>query len=944
LADAAAQLIARAERILEYTPSTFPEGTDHTSRHTHVVDEIARMVLPDGFLARLSDHELYFLALACHYHDLAMAGTVEDDKTQGTRDQVRRGHHIQIAPILRDQWKALGFENERTADILGEICQGHRPRKNSDGEANWDDLPEEEILQPGVTVRVRLLGSLIYAVDELHIGGDRAPKLAEEWRDIPDEESRRHWRRHQAISGPARARSSGSIRFRVKSFTAGFEENLRTHVLRKALLAYRDLRRQAQTSGIVESLPAVEIDWDRREFWRALLPLVCSDMGPRSNDAIIELMIGEFQSQWKDHTGLDDLCAELGNSDTDLRSGARLCVEDAIAVGDLVADAGQLGGYLLCTDAKTSEALLSRMREADKLDRLVLGRYQVLREDRLFASEFGRKYVAGCIFPVVANSYSVPLTQRPPDDPVRVVLESCPTAARLVRQYGPPPSNLVKEPLLVHGVITGALLDLYAEPERLLDGALRRALRLLAGNDSIVEPSLRFLEELALIGGFTNEQVRDAQRLSEAGLKIVEDSLPLADNKVEVTINQTMPYGAKPEMHLNRLLLASMRARARIFLASTADHKLAVSMRPEPTVPGPQGDDFVLEIGPAPALPESRLRLPARLDIDNGDGTIRFRLRQFSATEPTPCPLVVTLPLRSPERAGDGGDFRLTAVIHWPELTIGDLHLLVAANDLFQRTDARVDVVSDSDGALLLGLTAHGRVPPFRLGAFNAAVIAGLGGLDPVVPAPLFVPSQEISRLGSLSPSERHEAWQQFRGNPPGGRHRVSSIYLRMATDGGHVIEERFLGFFSFDFFPAPAIESNAVWSAENFRNAWDAAALDFVIQGFFEDDVHVLSQALLEWLRARKGEFPFRLEPNTVTSPVTRSALAIRLLRARDRVWHVDRPIIFEFRPVNRREAYRLEAVYWRSVNDERRAALADEIYSRLEGPPLASDGHSSA
>jgi hypothetical protein len=42
---------------------------------------------------------------------------------------------------------------------------------------------------------------------------------------------------------------------------------------------------------------------------------------------------------------------------------------------------------------------------------------------------------------------------------------------------------------------------------------------------------------------------------------------------------------------------------------------------------------------------------------------------------------------------------------------------------------------------------------------------------------------------------------------------------------------------------------------------------------------------------------------------------------------------VVFELRPISRQEAYGLEADYWRSVNDTRRAELAEEIRARLDG-----------
>src|SRR5207248_10938979 len=116
----------------------------------------------------------------------------------------------------------------------------------------------------------------------------------------------------------------------------------------------------------------------------------------------------------------------------------------------------------------------------------------------------------------VGRSYSLPLATRPESDPARTVLELCPSAARLVLQFRPPPSNLAKEGLLNLAALTGAFYDLHADPNRLLDRRLRVAVRALAGSDPSTASALRLLEEMALLGGFTGEQVRDAYNLSEA--------------------------------------------------------------------------------------------------------------------------------------------------------------------------------------------------------------------------------------------------------------------------------------------------------------------------------------------------------------------------------------------------------------------------------------------
>ena len=229
------------------------------------------MLLSDAFIATINDHELYFLALACHYHDLAMAGTEADDQTVEGRDQVRRDHAIRIGQIVCKRWAELGFENPREAEVLGEVCRGHRPHRNAEGEVDWEDIDAHAILGVGVCVRLRLLSAMVYAADELHLGADRAPERIERWREIKEEEARRHWRRHQATHGPASPRP-GVLSYQINVETPGFEENMRSQVFQKALRAVQALRRQAETEGVTAALPTLELQWNRRVLWGTLLP------------------------------------------------------------------------------------------------------------------------------------------------------------------------------------------------------------------------------------------------------------------------------------------------------------------------------------------------------------------------------------------------------------------------------------------------------------------------------------------------------------------------------------------------------------------------------------------------------------------------------------------------------------------------------------------------
>jgi hypothetical protein len=943
LARQAAHLIGESQRFLEYTVSTFPGGTDHSSRHTTTVEQIAGMLLSDSFLAALSDHELFFLTVACHYHDLALAGTEADEGTTEAREQVRRDHAIRIGVIIRERWIELGFDDERTAQILGEICRGHRPNKNSEGKANWDDLNSVEVLGPNILVRVRLLSALTYAIDELHLGADRAPARVLNWRKISDEESRRHWRRHLAVNGPCPS-PAGAILFQVNANTHALEENLRAKVFSKALAAIRDLRSQAYVDGVLVQLPMIEVHWDRRLAWEALLPLVCSDMQPRTHEDITQALLDRFAKMTSSGTNLASLCTERGSTEAELRAGASRSLKDAITFRHLIEAPGVPGGLCLSGKEVIADLLFERMRDRDELDRLFVGRYRTGWEEQLFGSTFGRGYVRSCVLPAVERSYSVLLLQRPETDPLRVILETCPTAARFVREYGPPPSNLVKDFLLTHAALTGALFDLHADPERLLDHRVRAAMEALARPDSSIAPTLRLLKELALVGGLTAEQVRVASTLSAAEQHAIK-SITEHQEEILIAVTQTVPADAPAATsHLPRLLLASQRARTPILLTNVPGHVLNVQITPQDVLPEAVSDTFMLGVGPGGAQPIGPFRLPARLEVNRQSRTVRFYLGRFSTGSPTQYPVVLTLPGFRPPGEQPTGHFGAT--IQWPDLSVHDLQTLGAANQVMREANCKVEIVVERSSEIVAVMENLTGGELLRLGVFTSEVLRGLQGLDGNLPAPIFIPNQTIANLGDLTASDRNAAWQELRCRPSEEPRRYCSVFSRIATSTGTPIDEKFIKFFPFNLFPPPTIKEGGAMSNEEFVRRWAAGEDDFLLSGFFEADVFELSEALYAWCKAPSEEFPFRFESSGEPSPITRSLLSIRFPRVRDRIWHLDRPTIFEFRPVNRQEAYKLEAAYWRSVNDSRRAELAEEIAAQLEADtaPEQSRGQEGA
>src|SRR5262249_48573736 len=156
------------------------------------------------------------------------------------------------------------------------------------------------------------------------------------------------------------------------------------------------------------------------------------------------------------------------------------CVHDAILSKVLIHDQTRTDCFVLSGDEDVSRELFNRMRVANELDRLFVGQYHLGWGTRLFGSGYGKAHVTASVLPAVNQSYSVDLTTHPCAPPIRTVLQTSPTAAQLVIENRPSPSNLVRIALLELAAFTGASFDAFAAPEVLLESELRHAYESLA--------------------------------------------------------------------------------------------------------------------------------------------------------------------------------------------------------------------------------------------------------------------------------------------------------------------------------------------------------------------------------------------------------------------------------------------------------------------------------
>ena len=915
----AEQLIARASQLLPHTLSTFPSGTEHGPPHTVTVEQIASMLVTDALLSALSDDELFFLLLGFHYHDLGMAGTEVDNATAAGREQARREHAVSIARKIVESRQALGFEDENEAAVLGDICRGHRPNRNADGRASWDDLDKDRILGPGRSIRLRLLSAIVYASDELHIGADRAPERVAQWKQIVSEESRPHWERHAAVTGPALI--NDQLTFDVRPKTPALEEDLRRHVLRKALLAVDDLNRQAEAEGLATPIRRVLLRWQRSHIWQLLMLRCLADERPLGEQQIVERVLTAFQNMPGDRTDLSGLCDESNVTTEALRAEIGRTTAELIQDGRLSPGTLLPPCYMLASTGRQSRWALDLARSADDMDRRCTGPYAADHEFTLLRASYGQRYVADAVTPAVRQGYSVDLALEKADSRVRSLIEKSPTACRLVSDIAPPPSGLVKRDLLAGGVLFGFLVDVLRDPELLLDPDTRKAAKTLARDMTDQLPKfLTFLEELALIGGWTLEQISGVL-LHPAE---TQPQNPL-DTEAHVTISHTIPRTyPMPSTGFAYLALAGIRSGTNVSLLNTPESRLQVdvaeALSPKNAV---ESAPVMVSIGPGHAVPAARLDMRCKIEVDTANCAVHLLGYGLGEPEATSLPIVVEMspPRRFPQETTGKATFSPRPNC----MTVGDLATYQQMAELISRKGAQLKLTVAKIGQSLAQMSfppTKSRIPTEFV---QPDLLAALLKIDTRIPLPLFVSHEDAVAITSAAPADAPTVYRQIIDRLRDDKRDITTLYLVRDTASGVAYQEEFLGFLPGVTFNSPQLDDPA--KQEFLDEQWKKREQVMGITCYMVQPADEIAQAVIQWAEDSSPPFPGIHVWKDASVPHHCKAISqTDFLPAIDRQWYRELPMRVTVRPLTREEELQIEVAYWQSVGDTRRAQLAEE------------------
>lgn len=901
-------LIKRVVPLLWHSLSTFPDGTSHTPEHTNAVENIASALLPDGLRSELNTTELCFLLLACHFHDLGMAGTSLQNRTETGRDQARREHAIAIGTRLTDNWQTLGFRDALMAEALKEVCRGHRPSRNENGRAHWNDIDTELILGQGKFIRPRLIAALIYAADELHLDAARAPERERQWLQI-EGDSKCHWRRHQSIAGPILLQEI--LLFEVTVETTAFEANLRREVLLKAFGAVRDANDELGRHELVGRLRVPSVKWKRDSLWDLLTVKVCSDMCGRTETEIRDAVYDQFKAERDKFVDLSDVCTEQSSAQ-EIKNRIDRAVADLKIRSALVAST-EANKLELASDARNTEHLLKIARIADDLDNLFLGKLRVTHELQLFNSPFGARFIDSTTVPQVNEVFGVKLKTDPQDSPAMTALRSSPSACAMISSLRNRGSNRVDRHAFECVVLAGAIHDVAQYPHLMLDERFRHKLRELAkGTGKRIPQALRWAEEVALTTGYAIDQFHDLLSISDEMMKSVE---PEAVNNKSVHFSQSFSI-TNPQMNIGPLLLAGRRLGEQVEIRSLPEAQL--SFRVGEDAPKPIES---IAMGPGDrSFGQVSFVVRGSLDVDEQTRIATFvchGLKKFPDSSPFAI-YITTTPATT--------TCTLLVASYLPASTIGTERQIDSLNRLFDTGSVEIRVILD--GRLFSTQVFQPRQSLRVSRCLGDAAWQKLKGLPDDIPVPPALKRKWDADLAEIQsdPSKIEAMLTRWRSEPI----RRTSVTLRVATAMRLDFKESFLGFLPIDReFSPPLVNPESVIPQSEIDQQFERG--EIVTGGLFSEDFEQLAKIFEDWAENMDGAFPISLGQEGVPH-VLKTEVMIHYLPQIERVTYVERPVLIRLRPLTELEQRKTEFEFWNFRGDAARARLVSEIIDRME------------
>ena len=415
----------------------------------------------------------------------------------------------------------------------------------------------------------------------------------------------------------------------------------------------------------------------------------------------------------------------------------------------------------------------------------------------------------------------------------------------------------------------------------LLDRDRRHAFRELA--QKVVETltgTLRFLEELAVVGAFTDGQVLSMQTRSESADTALSVPGKRDQQEATVTFMQQMPVAAMTTSSMPYLTLAGRRAGVPVQVTSARNLPLEFAISsPTDGITGAQELAYV-EIRPPTASSAGLITSQGRLLVDSDTTEVRIKMKPFGVERPGRWP--ISMRCSPSQHMPDGrSQTRMYLSLFWPSVTVGDLAAIRQVSLKSQAGEPEVQFIDDETGGRFASLALAPianilatAVPEWA----TPEVLQFLVAIDDSLPVPRFIPGQELEDI-ARGPRDRWPSeWQSLKARMRADQIHLSSYVLAFTTLQGAVQYEEFLVARPGEMAPNRVVEPGAPFSQEQTDRAI-ADGEGISLELYFAEDMFDLADRLRAWARDNDPAFTRFVDLTPGTAPFLQTHMKVSCL-----------------------------------------------------------------
>jgi hypothetical protein len=275
-------------------------------------------------------------------------------------------------------------------------------------------------------------------------------------------------------------------------------------------------------------------------------------------------------------------------------------------------------------------------------------------------------------------------------------------------------------------------------------------------------------------------------------------------------------------------------------------------------------------------------------------------------------------------------------------MTVADLAGYLQMCQLMAREGAELQVIRARTGQAIAEMRFPPTEPRVPMDFVQPELLAALLAIDPQIPIPLFIRKQDAAAIIAADPGERPTVYRQIIDTLGKGKRDITTLYLVRESASGMAYQEEFLGFLPKSPFNCPTLNDPAKQALA--EDEWRKRETIMAVTCYMVSSAEEIAQAMIRWAEDRSPPFPaIRIWKDDPVPHHCKAISQTEFLPAVDRQWYRELPIRVVVRPLSRAEELEVEAAYWQSVGDTRRAELAGEklrVVREAGGPGNGVDG----